>query len=217
MNWMSCGTLWEGDSSRGSLWKDECNSWWKSKQWDFVPKRTALKEALFSLHLIGLAISSNLTAWVKTGTRGRGPLNNCHLSHLKQKESYESVNADGNKYRDCLYIYKRCERWKWETLATDIFGGSKGVIYLFVSDVCGRARMWVRVHLRTGFYTHKYVHGYGNFQSCWNMSCIFCTLTCIELHMLYLSYCMRAQDYMSTFLVPSPKTLTHRTYVKTVM
>lgn len=71
--------------------------------------------------------------------------------------------------------------------------------------VCSRTH--AHVHTVTVIFSHVEI----------DMSCIFCTLTCIELHMLYLSYCMRAQDYMSTFLVPSPKTLTHRTYVKAIM
>lgn len=71
------------------------------------------------------------------------------------------------KYVQRLFIYLREIRetkCKWETLATVIFGGSKSVIYLFVSNVCDRARMRVCVQPHTCTCTH----GYGDFQSCWN-------------------------------------------------
>ncbi len=159
--------------------------------------------------MIGLAFSSNLTAWVKMGARGRGPWNNWHLSNLKQKESYESVNAGGNKYRDCLYIYERYEgQSESEKLWLQDSSEDRRVSYtcllaMYVvvhacESVCGCAR--AQTHINTYIVTVIFNH----VEIC---HVFFCTLTCIELHMLYLSYWMRAQDYMSTFLVPSPKTL----------
>ncbi len=142
------------------------------------PLEDCFKGSSFSLHMICLAISSKLAAWVKTGARGRGPWNNCHLSLLKQKELYESVNAGGNKYRDCLCIYERYERqseneklWLQEYLE-DRRVSYTCLLAMYVvvhacESVCGSARTQ----------THKHMHGYSNFQSCWNMSCIFCSLT----------------------------------------
>lgn len=63
-------------------------------------------------------------------------------------------------------------------------------------SVCGCAR--AQTHINTYMVTVIFNH----VEIC---HVFFCTLTCIELHILYLSCCMRAQDYMSTFFSPVPQ------------